>query len=113
MNDLEEIYGTAKLGDLALEPDLETLIAHSRNPDVLLFVWQGWRDVTGPRMREKYSNFVRLLNKGARENSKTKQHHSSIIYYYYYFFFFVFPFKAEFQKWTLPSVEFGHVYCSK
>lgn len=68
VDDLEEIYSTAKLGKLSLEPDLQSIIAHSRDPRRLLLVWKGWRDVTGPKMRDKYTAFVRLLNIGARDN---------------------------------------------
>ena len=67
-DDMEEIYSTAKLGNLSLEPDMEAIMAHSRDPDKLLKVWKGWRDVTGPKLREKYSEFVRLSNIGATDN---------------------------------------------
>ena len=67
---MEEIYGTAKLGKLSLEPDMEAIMAHSRDPHKLLMVWKGWRDVTGPKLREKYSEFVRLSNIGAMDNGE-------------------------------------------
>jgi hypothetical protein len=35
-------------------------------------VWEGWRDVSGKKMREKYSDFVKLSNEGIRELSMGK-----------------------------------------
>lgn len=67
-DDMEAIYGTAKLGKLSMEPDLAAIMAHSRDPQKLLNAWKGWRDVTGPKLREKYSDYVRLLNIGASDN---------------------------------------------
>lgn len=66
---LEEIYSTAKVEGKALEPDLEHIIANSRDPQKLLSAWKGWRDETGPKMREKYTEFIRLSNKGATDNN--------------------------------------------
>ena len=42
------------------------ILAASRDPKELLDVWQGWHRVGAP-MRERYSRFVELANKGARE----------------------------------------------
>lgn len=42
------------------------ILASSRDPNELLDVWQGWHRVGAP-MRERYSRFVELSNKGARE----------------------------------------------
>jgi peptidyl-dipeptidase A len=42
------------------------ILASSRDPKELLDVWQGWHKVGAP-MRERYSRFVELSNKGARE----------------------------------------------
>ena len=67
-DDMEAIYGTAKLGKLSLEPDLEAIMAHSRDPHKLIKVWKGWRDITGPKLKDKYSEFIRLSNIGAIDN---------------------------------------------
>ncbi len=42
------------------------LMAGSRNPAELLDAWQGWHRVGAP-MRDRYTRFVELSNKGARE----------------------------------------------
>ena len=42
------------------------ILASSRDPNELVDVWQGWHRVGAP-MRERYSRFVELSNKGARE----------------------------------------------
>ncbi len=42
------------------------ILSSSRDPKELLDVWQGWHAVGAP-MRDRYSRFVELSNKGARE----------------------------------------------
>ena len=42
------------------------ILASSRDPKELLDVWQGWHRVGAP-MRDRYTRFVELSNKGARE----------------------------------------------
>jgi peptidyl-dipeptidase A len=42
------------------------VLASSRDPRELVDVWQGWHRVGAP-MRDRYSRFVELSNKGARE----------------------------------------------
>ncbi|HEX6909819.1 MAG TPA: M2 family metallopeptidase, partial [Longimicrobium sp.] len=42
------------------------ILATSRDPAELLDAWQGWHRVGAP-MRERYTRFVELSNKGARE----------------------------------------------
>ena len=42
------------------------ILASSRNPNELLDVWRGWHRVGAP-MRDRYTRFVELSNKGARE----------------------------------------------
>ena len=46
--------------------DLSQVIAENRDPATLLDAWKGWHAVGAP-MRERYSRFVDLSNKGARE----------------------------------------------
>ncbi|XP_035825264.1 angiotensin-converting enzyme [Aplysia californica] len=67
LSEMETIYSTAKvcIGDgecLPLEPDLTRLFATSRDHDVLLAAWQGWRDASGAKMKELYTEFVTLSN---------------------------------------------------
>jgi peptidyl-dipeptidase A len=45
---------------------LEEIVAHSREPDELLEVWNGWRTVSPP-MKELYARQVELANEGATE----------------------------------------------
>lgn len=45
---------------------LSNILAANRDPKELLDVWQGWHRVGVP-MRERYTRFIELSNKGARE----------------------------------------------
>ena len=45
---------------------IERIMAESRDPKELLDVWVGWRTIS-PGMRDRYTRFVDLSNKGARE----------------------------------------------
>uniref|UniRef100_A0A0B7B0W6 Angiotensin-converting enzyme n=1 Tax=Arion vulgaris TaxID=1028688 RepID=A0A0B7B0W6_9EUPU len=68
---LETIYSTAKgclsLNEcLPLEPDLTRLFATSRDYNRLLAAWKGWRDATGPKMKNMYTEFVTLSNDAVR-----------------------------------------------
>ncbi|XP_038076504.1 angiotensin-converting enzyme-like [Patiria miniata] len=73
-NEMENIYGKGTVcresGEcLALEPDLEDLIATKRDYDELLWAWKGWRDEVGRKVRPLYPQWVELKNEGARTNS--------------------------------------------
>ncbi|MGZ4860781.1 MAG: M2 family metallopeptidase [Candidatus Angelobacter sp.] len=46
--------------------DLSRIMASSTNPDELLDAWVGWHKISVP-MKDKYSRFVQLSNKGATE----------------------------------------------
>src|SRR6266853_1514063 len=46
--------------------DLSRTLATSTNPDELLDAWVGWHKIAPP-MRQRYSRFVDLSNKGAKE----------------------------------------------
>src|SRR5215470_13172317 len=46
--------------------DLSRTMANSTNPDELLDAWVGWHKISPP-MRQRYTRFVELSNKGARE----------------------------------------------
>src|SRR5262249_15185732 len=46
--------------------DLSRTLATSTNPDELLDAWVGWHKISPP-MRKRYTRFVELSNKGAKE----------------------------------------------
>ncbi|MDH3746962.1 MAG: M2 family metallopeptidase [Gammaproteobacteria bacterium] len=68
--DLKGEYGAGEYCDSANEcrslPELENVLAESRDYDELLDVWAGWRTVSPP-MRARYQRFVELANEGASE----------------------------------------------
>jgi peptidyl-dipeptidase A len=47
-------------------PDIEKIMANSRDPQELLNAWKGWHAIGAP-MRERYARQVDLANQGARE----------------------------------------------
>lgn len=49
-------------------PDLQKIMAESRDYDELLFAWKGWRDSAGKVLREDYKRYVELANKAATLN---------------------------------------------
>lgn len=59
---------TNKTRCFELDPDLNDLMAKSRDYDELLWGWKSWRDKVGPPMRPLYEKLVVLLNSGAREH---------------------------------------------
>tara|TARA_R110002049_G_scaffold20717_23_gene76054 strand:+ start:4186 stop:6006 length:1821 start_codon:yes stop_codon:yes gene_type:complete len=67
---LEGDYGAGKYckseGDCKSLPELEDILAESRDYDELLDAWQGWRTAS-PVMRKPYERFVELVNEGANE----------------------------------------------
>jgi len=73
LTSLESDYSKGKYCRAVGGPDacldleqLSAVLASSRNPDELLEVWEGWRQVSPP-MRERYQRFVELANQGARD----------------------------------------------
>jgi peptidyl-dipeptidase A len=48
------------------QSDMESAMAETRDPAVLLDLWMGWHTISPP-MRQRYSRFIELANKGARE----------------------------------------------
>lgn len=50
------------------EPDLERLMAESRDPAELLWGWQEWRRAVGPPSKLLYPAVVTLMNQGANNN---------------------------------------------
>ncbi len=47
-------------------PDMEQIMANSRDPEELKRIWVGWHKVSPP-YKDRYARFVELANKGARE----------------------------------------------
>lgn len=54
-----------------LDPDLQQIMAESRDYDELLFAWKGWRDAAGKVLRQDYKRYVELANKAATLNGHT------------------------------------------
>lgn len=57
-------------GFTALSLDLTDILAKSQDYDELLFVWKGWRDASGKKMRNNYKRYVELSNKAAVLNGQ-------------------------------------------
>ncbi|CAB1457679.1 unnamed protein product [Pleuronectes platessa] len=51
-----------------LDPDLQKIMAESRDYDELLFAWKGWRDSAGKVLRQDYKRYVELANEAATLN---------------------------------------------
>ena len=64
---LTDIYSTSTVNGQQLEPDLTQLLQKSRDPQALLDAFIGWRNVTGPKMKGLYAEYVQLMNLGARD----------------------------------------------
>jgi peptidyl-dipeptidase A len=47
-------------------PDIEKILANSRDPKELLAAWEGWHAIAPP-MKKRYARMVELSNQGARE----------------------------------------------
>ncbi|XP_046389706.1 angiotensin-converting enzyme-like [Ischnura elegans] len=79
-NVMTGVYSTAKVcpfkkpscditkDGLPLDPDLEKIMASSRDYNELLHVWKGWRDATGAKMKNDYQSYVELSNQAAKLN---------------------------------------------
>ncbi|HET6892363.1 MAG TPA: M2 family metallopeptidase [Pyrinomonadaceae bacterium] len=69
---LEGDYGKGKYcpegeqGKCLSLPDMEEIMANSRDPEELKRIWLGWHKVSPP-YRKNYERFVELSNKGAKE----------------------------------------------
>jgi peptidyl-dipeptidase A len=53
-------------GECLVLGELEEIMAHSRDPEKLLEVWEGWRRISPP-MKDLYARQVELANEGAVE----------------------------------------------
>ncbi|RXG53110.1 Angiotensin-converting enzyme [Armadillidium vulgare] len=67
-NDYNDRTEDICLPTLRLEPDLVRIMAESRNPKELLYVWRAWREASGRPLRRRYLRFIGLSNKAARLN---------------------------------------------
>ncbi|MDR1727076.1 MAG: M2 family metallopeptidase [Acidobacteriota bacterium] len=47
--------------------EVERIFAYGRDPEELRAAWKAWHDGVGAPMRERYTRFIQLQNKGARE----------------------------------------------
>uniref|UniRef100_A0A8C9GPX8 Angiotensin-converting enzyme n=1 Tax=Piliocolobus tephrosceles TaxID=591936 RepID=A0A8C9GPX8_9PRIM len=71
--DMEMTYSMAQVclnetACLSLEPELEEVMATSRNKEELLWAWQGWRDAVGCQIRTTFEHYVELSNKATQLN---------------------------------------------
>ncbi|XP_061197639.1 angiotensin-converting enzyme-like [Saccostrea echinata] len=69
---LEEIYGKGTVvfngTTIQLEPGITNIFDSSRDPAVLSDLWVKWRDATGKKMANLYTEWVELQNTGALEH---------------------------------------------
>lgn len=69
-SDLEGMYGSGKYcrsdDECMRLTEMSNIMASERNPDLLLEMWQGWREVAPP-MKALYEEEVQLANQGAQE----------------------------------------------
>ncbi|KAJ3608492.1 hypothetical protein NHX12_025539 [Muraenolepis orangiensis] len=76
LSTMETMYSVAEVCKkdgtcLPLDPDLQKILAESRDYDELLFAWKGWRDSAGKELRPYYHRYVELANKAAELNGYT------------------------------------------
>ncbi|KAK5650646.1 hypothetical protein RI129_001675 [Pyrocoelia pectoralis] len=77
---MTNIYSTAKICPFdnrncsvdtegwSLEPAIESRLADSENYEELEYIWTEWRKVTGPKIKDRYKDYVRLSNEAAVAN---------------------------------------------
>ncbi|XP_059147213.1 angiotensin-converting enzyme-like isoform X2 [Physella acuta] len=71
LGSMSSIYSTATVcmepsKCVHLDPELTEILAKSRNYTELLKAWQGWRDASGAKMKDLYSEYVALSNEAVR-----------------------------------------------
>ncbi|GIU33149.1 M2 family metallopeptidase [Shewanella schlegeliana] len=68
--ELNGLYGKGKYcfedGRCLTQPELSAIMGESKNPDELLEVWQGWREIAKP-MRPLFEREIELANEGAKD----------------------------------------------
>ncbi|XP_070546857.1 angiotensin-converting enzyme-like [Ptychodera flava] len=77
LSEMETIYSTATVCEeddphtcYYLEPGLTEVMANERDYNRLVWAWNGWRNSTGPHMKDLYEEFVDLANQAALENDQ-------------------------------------------
>ncbi|XP_056432698.1 angiotensin-converting enzyme [Gadus chalcogrammus] len=73
LSNMETKYSVAEVcredgACLPLDPDLQKIMAESRDYDELLFAWKGWRDSAGKGLRKDFERYVELANTAAKLN---------------------------------------------
>ncbi|KAK9512877.1 hypothetical protein O3M35_001195 [Rhynocoris fuscipes] len=78
VSEMKDIYNRARVCpfsssskpycDLALEPELSRIMAHSRSYEEQLYAWRSWRDATGPKLKDRFIRYIELANEAARLN---------------------------------------------
>lgn len=79
VSEMQELYSTAKVCDykdskkcdLPLNPDLESIIRTSKDPEELKHIWVEWRKAVGQNVRQMYKEHIELDNESARLNNFT------------------------------------------
>ncbi|XP_070546859.1 angiotensin-converting enzyme-like isoform X2 [Ptychodera flava] len=66
LNTSTESHAMRRDGCQELEPDLVNIMANSRDYDILLQAWKGWRDAVGVAIGDLYPDYVKLVNLRAR-----------------------------------------------
>lgn len=70
--DLEALYANAEVTKEGktyhMEPEFNQIMSTSRDWEELLWAWVAWRNATGPKMKEKYTKMVDLMNEAALDN---------------------------------------------
>lgn len=61
--------------DMQLDPEISRILAHSRIERELIYVWKGFREKTGPRLKNKFMRYVQLANQAARLNGNSYTHY--------------------------------------
>jgi peptidyl-dipeptidase A len=49
---------------------LQRIMAMDTDYETLLLAWKGFRDAVGPPMKDSYTEFVRYLDEGAKNNGE-------------------------------------------
>ena len=50
-----------------IEPGLTDIMSNSQDYDLLLSAWKGWREQTGPKLKDLFTEYVSLANEGVQE----------------------------------------------
>lgn len=70
----------------SLNPDLDGILAKSRDYNELLFAWHGWRNGTGPHIKPHYEKYVSLMNTLAKASNYSDAGlliNNDYLYYYF------------------------------